>query len=105
MPVDAGITLRRAHDASRGRVDPHYWLAAPNAKAIARIVAAELTRLAPDRRAEIEHALAAYLARLDAADADVRRLLADLPTRRIATPAPWPPRCGAGRHRIGACPR
>jgi zinc transport system substrate-binding protein/manganese/iron transport system substrate-binding protein len=86
VPVDAGIPLRRAHDASsRGRVDPHYWLSAPNAKAIARTVAAELTRLAPDRRVEIERALAAYLARLDAADADVRRLLADLPTRRIAT--------------------
>lgn len=86
VPVDGGITLRRAHDASpRGRVDPHYWLSAPNAKGIARTVAAELTRLAPDQRAEIEPALAAYLARLDAADAEVRRVVADLPTRRIVT--------------------
>jgi ABC-type Zn uptake system ZnuABC Zn-binding protein ZnuA len=66
-------------------VDPHYWLSAPNAKVIARSVAAELAGLAPDRRGEIDGALAAYLARLDAADSDVRRLLADLPTRRIAT--------------------
>jgi zinc transport system substrate-binding protein/manganese/iron transport system substrate-binding protein len=85
VPVDAGIALRRASDAGRGRVDPHYWLSAPNAKAIARIVAGELTRRVPGRQAVIERSLAVYLARLDAADAQVRELLADLPTRRIAT--------------------
>jgi ABC-type Zn uptake system ZnuABC Zn-binding protein ZnuA len=82
VPVDAGIALRRD---PRGGADPHYWLSAPNAKAIAHTVSAELIRLAPDRRAEIAQALGAYVARLDAADVDVRRLLADLPTRRIAT--------------------
>jgi ABC-type Zn uptake system ZnuABC Zn-binding protein ZnuA len=82
VPVDAGITLRRM---PRGRVDPHYWLSGPNGRMIASTVAGELTRLAPDRRVEIEQALAAYLARVDAADAEVRRLLADLPTRKIAT--------------------
>jgi ABC-type Zn uptake system ZnuABC Zn-binding protein ZnuA len=86
VPVDAGIRLRRASGREgEGRVDPHYWLAAPNGQAIARTVAAELQRLAPGHAREIERALAAYRARLDAADADVRRLLADLPTRRIAT--------------------
>lgn len=83
--LDGGIALRHAGDAAHGRVDPHYWLSAPNGKAIARTAAAELIRLAPDRRAEIDRALASYVARLDAADAEVRRLLADLPTRRIAT--------------------
>jgi ABC-type Zn uptake system ZnuABC Zn-binding protein ZnuA len=48
-------------------------------------VAAELERLVPDRRQEIQHSLAAYRARLDSADAEVRRLLAGLPSRRIAT--------------------
>jgi ABC-type Zn uptake system ZnuABC Zn-binding protein ZnuA len=84
-PVDAGIALRRAPDATHGRVDPHYWLSVPNGKAIAGTVAADLARLVPDRRAEVDRALGAYLARLDAADAEVRRLLADLPMRRIAT--------------------
>jgi zinc transport system substrate-binding protein/manganese/iron transport system substrate-binding protein len=82
VPVDVGIALRKG---PRGSVDPHYWLAAPNAALIARTVAGELARLAPDRRAEIEQALGAYVTRLDAADAEVRRLLADLPSRRIAT--------------------
>jgi ABC-type Zn uptake system ZnuABC Zn-binding protein ZnuA len=85
VTVDAGITLRRPRGAPYGPVDPHYWLSAPNGKAIARTVAAEVARLAPGRRATIEAALAAYLARLDDVDAEVRRLLADLPTRRIAT--------------------
>lgn len=79
--VDGGIALRRAD----GAVDPHYWLSAPNARAIAGVVATELERLAPDRGQEIRRSLAAYQARLDAADAEVRRLLADLPSRRIAT--------------------
>jgi zinc transport system substrate-binding protein len=85
VPVDTGLTLRRAGHATRGRVDPHYWLSVPNAKMIARTVGVELTRLAPARQAEIAQALTRYLARLDAADADVRRILADLPGRRIAT--------------------
>ncbi|HSF04655.1 MAG TPA: metal ABC transporter substrate-binding protein [Methylomirabilota bacterium] len=83
VPVDAGIGLRRTKGTIRE--DPHYWLSAPNAKAIARTVGAELVRRAPARRAEVERSLATYLARLDAADAEVRGLLADLPTREIAT--------------------
>jgi ABC-type Zn uptake system ZnuABC Zn-binding protein ZnuA len=81
VQVDAGIALRRVG----GAVDPHYWLSAPNAGAIAGVVAAELERLAPDRHREIQRSLAAYRARLDTADAQVRRLLADLPSRKIAT--------------------
>jgi ABC-type Zn uptake system ZnuABC Zn-binding protein ZnuA len=81
VQVDAGIALRRVD----GAVDPHYWLSAPNAKTIAGVVAAELERLAPGRRQELQRSLADYRARLDAADAEVRRLLADLPSRRIAT--------------------
>jgi zinc transport system substrate-binding protein len=81
--VDTGITLRRTGEGDR--VDPHYWLSAPNAKAIARTVAGELTRLVPDRRVEIERSLAVYLGRLDDADTQVRGLLGDLPSRRIAT--------------------
>jgi ABC-type Zn uptake system ZnuABC Zn-binding protein ZnuA len=79
--VDGDVVLRRVG----GAVDPHYWLSAPNARAIAGVVAAELERLAPDRHREIQRSLAAYQARLDTADAEVRRLLADLPSRRIAT--------------------
>lgn len=79
--VDQGIALRRGEEG----VDPHYWLAAANAKVIAATVATELERLAPDRREAIRRSLAAYHERLDAADAEVRRLLGGLSSRRIAT--------------------
>jgi ABC-type Zn uptake system ZnuABC Zn-binding protein ZnuA len=79
--VDTGIALRR----DRGSIDPHYWLSIRNGQAIARTVAAELERLAPDRAADVRGGLAAYLARLDAADREIRNLLDGLPTRRIAT--------------------
>jgi zinc transport system substrate-binding protein len=81
LRVDGGVALRRVNSD----VDPHYWLSASNGKLIAGVVGAELERLVPAQRAEIRRSLAAYLARLDAADAEVRRLLADLPGRRIAT--------------------
>jgi len=81
VPVDSAIALRHVD----GRIDPHYWLSALNGKAIAKTAAAELERLLPNARGEIEHSLEAYLARLDEVDAEVRRILVDLPTRRIAT--------------------
>jgi ABC-type Zn uptake system ZnuABC Zn-binding protein ZnuA len=80
--VDRGVVLRR--DAE-GAVDPHYWLAPANARAIARTIAAELERLAPARRSEIQAALLRYLGRLEAVEAEIRAILADLPTRRLAT--------------------
>jgi ABC-type Zn uptake system ZnuABC Zn-binding protein ZnuA len=79
--VDGGITLRQ----QGGSVDPHYWLSIANTKKIAVTVAAEIERLAPERSDEIRLALAGYLAKLDVSDGEIRRLLADLPSRRIAT--------------------
>jgi ABC-type Zn uptake system ZnuABC Zn-binding protein ZnuA len=80
--VDRGVVLRREAD---GTVDPHYWLAPANAKAIARTVAGELEGLVPARRSDIQSALTRYLGQLDAVEAEIRGILADLPTRRIAT--------------------
>jgi ABC-type Zn uptake system ZnuABC Zn-binding protein ZnuA len=80
--VDRGVALRRE---AGGTVDPHYWLAPANARAIARTVAGELEGLVPARRAEIQQTLTSYLAQLDAVEAEIRAILADLPTRRIAT--------------------
>ena len=80
--VDRGVTLRRE---TGGGVDPHYWLAPANARAIARTVAGEIQQLAPGRRVEIQQSLARYLGQLDAVEAEVRGILADLPARRIAT--------------------
>jgi ABC-type Zn uptake system ZnuABC Zn-binding protein ZnuA len=79
--VDTGIALRR----EGGSVDPHYWLSIANAKTIAGTVAREIERLVPERGEEIRQALAHYLRTLEATDGEVRSILADLPSRRIAT--------------------
>jgi ABC-type Zn uptake system ZnuABC Zn-binding protein ZnuA len=79
--VDRGITLRR----EGGTVDPHYWLSIANAQAIARTVAQEIERLVPERSDAVRRALASYLTRLDVAERAIQGLLADLPSRRIAT--------------------
>jgi ABC-type Zn uptake system ZnuABC Zn-binding protein ZnuA len=83
--VDVDIALRHYPGRDPASVDPHYWLSLRNGKAIARTVAAELELVAPDRVVELRSSLAAYLARLDAADEQIRALLANLPSRRIAT--------------------
>jgi ABC-type Zn uptake system ZnuABC Zn-binding protein ZnuA len=83
--VDVDIPLRHYPGRDPASVDPHYWLSLRNGKAIARSVATELELLAPERVAELRSSLAAYLARLDAADEQIRALLANLPSRRIAT--------------------
>jgi ABC-type Zn uptake system ZnuABC Zn-binding protein ZnuA len=83
--VDVDVPLRHYPGRDPAPVDPHYWLSLRNGKAIARTVAAELELLVPDRIAELRSSLATYLARLDAADAQIRALLANLPSRRIAT--------------------
>jgi ABC-type Zn uptake system ZnuABC Zn-binding protein ZnuA len=80
--VDAGVTLRLFPGDGK---DPHYWLACENGKAIARTVAAELERLLPRHASFLRGRLAAYLERLDEADADIRGLLNGLPSRSIAT--------------------
>lgn len=82
VTTDAGVRLRHFAD---GGTDPHYWLSGENGKAIARTVAEELAHLVPARRADIDGRLAAYLVRLDAADAEARRLLGNLPSRSVAT--------------------
>jgi ABC-type Zn uptake system ZnuABC Zn-binding protein ZnuA len=82
VAVEAGIRLRRFSD---GSVDPHYWLSCANVGAISLTVSEELVRLLPSRQAEIRARLAGYLARLDAADSEIRRMLVGLPSRSIAT--------------------
>jgi ABC-type Zn uptake system ZnuABC Zn-binding protein ZnuA len=89
VTVDNGITLRQFVEAgSQARpdaVDPHYWLSIANGMMIARTIAADIQRLIPGRSDEVSRALAAYLTKLKAADSEIRHLLANPPSRRIAT--------------------
>jgi zinc transport system substrate-binding protein len=55
-----------------GGVDPHYWLAVPNALQIASAVAAELVRLDPAHRDQYESNLVAYQANLAALEQELQ---------------------------------
>lgn len=98
--VDRGITLQASEPASRSdasehgqahfyhgaesAVDPHYWLTMPNAVQIVRTIAAALTRLDPAGQQGYEQRAASYVAKLQAADADIRQMLAEVSRREIA---------------------
>ena len=85
--VDAGIPLRRipGDRGEGGSVDPHYWLSCVNARRIAATVAERLAALLPERAAQLASRREAYARELDAADLEIRSLLASLPRRDIAT--------------------
>jgi ABC-type Zn uptake system ZnuABC Zn-binding protein ZnuA len=88
--VDAGVRLRpmavRETSVGSGElVDPHYWLSCANAKRIAATVERELASLFPDQAVAFASRRANYAARLDSVDAEIRSMLAHLPTRDIAT--------------------
>jgi ABC-type Zn uptake system ZnuABC Zn-binding protein ZnuA len=81
--VDSGVRLRRAPGSVS--IDPHYWLSADNGKAIARTVESEMEKILPQAAPVFRSRLARYLTELERTDAEIRRLLADLPNRNIAT--------------------
>jgi ABC-type Zn uptake system ZnuABC Zn-binding protein ZnuA len=95
--TDVGVPLRRGYHEHHGTgparsqsaaadaVDPHYWLSIPNAIRMVQFIAEVLGQLDPGARAEYEQRAAAYQEQLRHADAEIRRLLSDLPRRDIAT--------------------
>ena len=73
-----------AHDArehDEHGIDPHLWLDPRNGRRIARLVAAELTRLDPERAAAYRVNLTAVLAAIDRAETEARAILA--PVRHL----------------------
>ena len=81
--MSAGIALRKPDDpAEASEVDPHYWLTAPNASRMVENVRDALIAARPDLAQGFTSRAAAYLARLEAADVEIRRLMAEIPTGR-----------------------
>lgn len=81
--MSTGIALRAPDDpAEAGEVDPHYWLAAPNAIRLVENVRDALSAARPDLADGFIARAAAYVDRLDAADAEIRRLMAEIPEER-----------------------
>lgn len=74
-----------AHAATHTGVDPHYWLAVPNALLMVETIVDSLGQLHPAGRLEYQRRAQAYQEALRAADMAIRALLQDLPQRHIAT--------------------
>lgn len=81
--MSEGIALRSPEDPDEAvEVDPHYWLSAPNASRMVENVQAALTEARPGLADEFAERASAYVARLAAADAEIRRLMAEVPEER-----------------------
>jgi zinc/manganese transport system substrate-binding protein len=76
-----------AHDHDHGRADPHAWQSVANAKIYVGNIRDALIAIDPAGKAHYESSAAAYLARLDALDREVRDTIAKVPAdrRRVVT--------------------
>ncbi len=79
--------LADAHGHSHGDGDPHAWQSVPNAKVYVANVRDGLIAADPAGKSAYETNAAAYLAKLDALDREVREVIAKIPPerRRIIT--------------------
>jgi zinc/manganese transport system substrate-binding protein len=86
-----GITPRRmqddGHGHSHGRSDPHAWQSVANARVYVTNIRDALAAADPNRKATYDANAAAYLAKLDALEAEVKATVATIPAerRRIIT--------------------
>jgi zinc/manganese transport system substrate-binding protein len=81
--MSSGIALRAPDDtAEASEVDPHYWLTAPNAIHLIENVRDALSASRPDLADGFATRAAGYVARLQAADVEIRRLMAEIPAQR-----------------------
>jgi zinc/manganese transport system substrate-binding protein len=76
-----GITVRKAADA-HGDADPHAWQSVVNAKTYVANIRDALVAADPAGKSTYEANAAAYLAKLDALDAEVKQAVATIPADR-----------------------
>jgi zinc/manganese transport system substrate-binding protein len=81
--MSAGIALRKQDASAHAtEIDPHYWLTAPNAIHLVENVRDVLSAARPDLASGFAARTAAYVTRLQAADVEIRRLMAEIPAQR-----------------------
>ena len=86
--MSAGVKLRSPDDPGTPRpggptpVDPHYWLTAPNAIRMVDNVRDALSAARPQLASAFAERAAAYVARLNRADVEIRRLMSEIPEAR-----------------------
>jgi zinc/manganese transport system substrate-binding protein len=83
----AALKSEDDHGHSHADIDPHAWQDVANVRLYVAAIRDGLARVDPDGRAAYEANTAAYLAKLDALDAEIRGLIAPIPkeNRRIIT--------------------
>ena len=87
LKAEGGHSHGHAHGHSHGANDPHAWQNVANVKTYAANIAAALGEADPARRETFAAAAQAYVAKLDALDAEVKAAIAAIPAeqRRILT--------------------
>jgi zinc/manganese transport system substrate-binding protein len=81
--MSSGVALRKPDDpAEASETDPHWWLTAPNAIHLVENVRDALSAERPDLASGFAARAATYVARLQAADSEIRRLMAGIPAAR-----------------------
>jgi ABC-type Zn uptake system ZnuABC Zn-binding protein ZnuA len=81
--MSTGVELRAPEDAAESEeADPHYWLSAPNAMLMVENVRDALSGERPELAEGFASRAAAYVARLEASDVQIRRLMAEIPAER-----------------------
>ena len=81
--MSSGVALRKPDDpAEATEVDPHWWLTAPNAIRLVENVRDALSAARPDLAQVFASRAATYVTRLQTADVEIRRLMAEIPPSR-----------------------
>ena len=85
FPADAVL---RMEEDGESVVDPHFWFSIALYKKATEKAADSLSKLVPEHEKEIRANTAAYLAKLDALDAEVKEKIASIPAERrnLVTP-------------------
>jgi ABC-type Zn uptake system ZnuABC Zn-binding protein ZnuA len=88
MPTAADPSHEEEEEDEHGdEADPHYWLSAPGARTMVANARDALIELAPDAETAISDRADGLLARLDAADSEIRDMIGAIPEeqRKIVT--------------------
>jgi zinc/manganese transport system substrate-binding protein len=81
--MSTGVTLRKPDDpAEASETDPHWWLTAPNSIHLVENVRDALSAERPDLAEGFATRAATYVARLQSADVEIRRLMDEIPPAR-----------------------
>lgn len=81
--MSVGVALRKPDDpAEASETDPHWWMTAPNAIRMVENVRDAFSTARPDLASGFAERAAAYVARLRSVDAEIRRLMNEIPPAR-----------------------